>query len=375
MSWRDFHRMTLNGRRLSERALLSEAETVLGQADGEPWKRSVYAFIVEWFSPSPYIEAKTSGSTGAPKIVKLEKDAMCASAAMTCDYFGLRSGDTILLCLSADYIAGKMMLVRALVADLDVLLVPPSSNPLKENFTHAVTFSAFVPMQLEAGLIAAGPDVRATYARRLSSIDTVIVGGSPMRPELCDVLSRLDCNVYATYGMTETYSHIAVKRIDREHRRRFFESLPGIHVSKDARDCLVVHAPRLGLDRVVTNDLVEIEDGARFSVLGRIDHVINTGSVKVFPERIERKISPLFDGRRFFVFPQPDHELYQRVGLLIEGGPFAEAKTQKLRQSMATYVEPYERPKDIFFLRNFFETASGKLDRDATIHRLREMTE
>ena len=363
--------ITLDGYSYSEQTLLAQAESVLNAENSPEWQKAVYRFILQWLDSSPYIKVKTSGSTGAPKTIEVTKNAMCASAKLTQDYFGLKAGDRALLCLSADYIAGKMMIVRALVSGLDLILVEPSAQPLSQLAYQPIKFAAFVPMQLEASLMQADTAIRETCKRRLAAIDTVIIGGSPMRPALCEVLSELDCKVYATYGMTETLSHIAVKRIDKHYQTQPLQLLPGIAINKDARGCLVVDAPELGVNKLVTNDMVEIENTEHFTVLGRIDNVINTGSVKVFAEQIEQKIAPLFGKSRFFIFAESDDKLHQRVSLLIEGEPLREAQLSALERAIAQKVKPYERPKTIRFLSAFIETGSGKLDRLRSIEKLR----
>ena len=281
--------MTLNGHFYSEQALLAKAKSVLNATDNKAWEKSICQFVLQWLDPSPSIRVQTSGSTGTPKIIEVTKNAMCASAKLTQDYFGLKAGDKALLCLSADYIAGKMMIVRALVSGLDLILVEPSAQPLSQLNLSLIKFAAFVPLQLETSLIKADPATIKANKQKFAAIDTMIIGGSPMRPALCTLLSELDCKVYATYGMTETLSHIAIKRIDKNHQVKPLQLLPGISISKDKRDCLVIDAPHLGVNKLVTNDIVETEDAGHFTILGRIDNVINTGSVRSEERRVGKE--------------------------------------------------------------------------------------
>ena len=295
---------------------------------------------------------------------------MCASALLTKNHFGLNARDKALLCLSADYIAGKMMIVRAFVIGLDLRLIAPAAEPLKNSSLPKIKFAAMVPLQLETSLMKADFSTRSRYQRAFSKIDILIVGGSPMRPALYEALSQLKCCVYFTYGMTETLSNIAVKRIDQEYRQRRFEVLPGIGIAKDERDCMVVDAPSLGVARLHTNDIIDIDEHGHFEVLGRIDHVINTGSVKIIPECVEKKIASLLAERRFFVFARSDDRLHQKVSLLIEGEPFTGEEERALSAAIKVRVRPYECPKSIEFLPEFTETLSGKPNRLATIERV-----
>ena len=310
-------------------------------------------FLDEWYSSADFVWGHTSGSTGAPKPIKLLKHDMEESARLTVDYFGLAAGTTMLLCLSPDYIAGKMMIVRALLSGADLLVVSPSSRPLA-SVDERVDFAAMVPAQVVESL-------RDDAQRgRLARVGALIVGGAPLPPVAEERLSNLPVRSYATYGMTETVSHVALRRIGDPTMT--YRALGQITFSADNRDCLVIHTPHFAVKELVTNDVVELIDKYSFRWIGRYDHVINSGGVKVFPERIEQQIASLFT-RRFFVAACADEKWGECVALAIEGDPLSATDEAALLARIRERVGRYEVPRQLFYLPTFTETSSGKVIR------------
>ncbi|MCH5327614.1 MAG: AMP-binding protein [Coprobacter sp.] len=324
---------------------LAEAETAAG---GE-----VAAFLREWFSPGDTVSARTSGSTGAPQQLDLRKSDMRASARLTNSFFGITAGSTLLLCLSPGYIAGKMMIVRALEAGAGLVTVAPTSSPLA-SVGEPFDFAAMVPLQVQQTL-----DDPETAAR-LCRITSLIVGGAAVSPALESRLAALPVQAYATYGMTETVSHIALRRIGGTERE--YTALGGVRFTLDGRGCLVIDAPHLSGRRWVTNDMVRLAGATRFEWLGRYDNVINSGGVKLFPERIEEALSSLIPAR-FFVTSRPDERLGERLVLVIEGETWSVERLSALRSRMEAVLSRYERPREMLFLPRFRETWSGKVIR------------
>ena len=310
-------------------------------------------FLDEWHSSADFVWGHTSGSTGAPKPIKLLKHDMEESARLTVDYFGLAAGTTMLLCLSPDYIAGKMMIVRALLSGADLLVVPPSSRPLT-SVDERVDFAAMVPAQVVESL---RDDAQCG---RLARVGALIVGGAPLPPVAEERLSDLPVRSYATYGMTETVSHVALRRIGDPTMT--YRALGQITFSADNRDCLVIHTPHFAVKELVTNDVVELIDKYSFRWIGRYDHVINSGGVKVFPERIEQQIASLFT-RRFFVAACADEKWGECVALAIEGDPLSATDEAALLACIRERVGRYEVPRRLFYLPTFAETSSGKVIR------------
>ncbi|MFM7018755.1 AMP-binding protein [Flavobacterium sp.] len=280
----------LNGFQLDKEDLCRVAYSFI--KEGEDFEKPVGNFLLDWFDAKSYIEMQTSGSTGVPKIIRVDKQAMVNSALATGDFFELHAGNKALQCLPVKYVAGKMMLIRSIILGLDLDYVAPSSHPM-EGMDEKYDFVAMVPLQAQNSL------------KELRNVKKLIVGGARINSSLEKELMKLPTQVFETYGMTETITHIAAKRVGD----KVFTVLPGVTISYDDRNCLVIHAPKIiAEETVVTNDLVELVNENQFKFLGRIDNVINSGGIKILPEQIEQKLDGKLD-RRFFITAKEDSEL------------------------------------------------------------------
>lgn len=325
--------------------------------EGEAYEERIGNFILDWTKPGRFIEVKTSGSTGKPKKIRLKKEHMVNSAIATSRFFNLPACTTALLCLPADFIAGKMMLVRAMVLGWQLDLIPPSSNPLDQVYKR-YDFCAMTPFQLDNSI------------GRLHLIKKLIVGGGAVSSRLQKMVRDLDTRVYETYGMTETITHIAAKKLNRSKHKpepRPFKVLPNVLISQDKRGCLVVKAPKLADEPVVTNDVVEIITYKKFLWKGRLDHVINSGGIKLYPEEIEKKLERIID-QRLFVTAMDDDVLGQKVVLFVESD-FSESLLKDLEQKIKglNTLGKYEVPKKIYLIQKFEETPNGKIHRENTL--------
>ena len=323
--------------------------------EGEPYEKDIGDFIMDWVSDLPYITITTSGTTGIPTRYKVEKKAMVNSALATGKFFDLSPGDSCLLCLPASYIAGKMMLVRALVLGLDLHIVPPSSTPLLST-NKKFDFCAMIPMQVQKSL------------DQLGRIDKLIVGGAPLTKSLEEKIQNTTCTVYETFGMTETLTHIAVRTVYSPQKKKngeeVFEAIPGVNFSTDPRGCLVIHAPHLQEEPVIPHDQVDLVSETQFKWLGRVDNVIYSGGLKLFPEAIESKLEPYIQSR-YFIAGLPDDTLGEKLVLFVEGSTDTDALKNKLKE--AAEFTMYEIPKEIIEVPNFPETSSGKIKRKAIV--------
>lgn len=325
--------------------------------EGEPYEGAIGDFILDWVRPSPYLEVHTSGSTGVPKKIKIRKEHMVNSAMATGKFFELPAKSTALMCLPANFISGKMMIVRALVLGWEIDLIPPSSNPLDQVF-KTYDFCAMTPFQLDNSL------------GRLHLIKKLIVGGGAVSPALQKMVQGLNTKVYETFGMTETVSHIAAKRLNPGKKRSKpipFKVLPEISISVDHRSCLVVKAPHVAEDTVVTNDVVEIVTYKKFLWKGRYDNVVNSGGIKLYPEEIEQKLSEIID-HRLFVTGMPDDALGEKLVLFVEVD-FSEEVLEDLKEQVKSLdtLDTYEIPKKIYLIQKFEETPNGKIHREHTV--------
>lgn len=342
----------MNGGSYSREELKEVAYSLV--KEGEDFEIAIGDFLMDWLNDKPTVTVQTSGSTGKPKSIVLEKQHMVNSACATGDFFRLRPGDSALLCLPATYIAGKMMLVRAMVLGLGLDCVNPASDPLGEKPGH-YDFVAMVPLQLKHSI------------GHLFRIKTLIVGGAPVGEELLGMLQEngAPTAIFETYGMTETITHIALKQIHpAPPREAVFRVLPQVTVRTDDRGCLVIDAPAVSRGPVVTNDRVQIVSDGEFKWMGRYDNVINSGGVKLFPEQIEAKLGKVLKSR-FFVAGREDAELGQKLILIVEG----DLDTDKLMENIKRLapLDKFEVPKQIFCLPRFEETSSGKVQRKATL--------
>ena len=325
---------------------LSISEGKISRQTATIWKQ-IHLFIIDWLKPSPNITLRTSGSTGTPRSIEMQKSCMESSARLTADKLSLKPGDSTLLCLPVDFIAGKMMLVRAIHLALDLKVVEPTSDPL-QNIPEAFDFVAMTPMQLSNSL---------TH-NRLRNIKTLIVGGAQISPTIMAQIQKQKTRIIETFGMTEAASHIAIRPLNGPDKSDLFSALPGVYLTQDKNDCLIIRANHLGNDPIFTNDVVELVSNNSFRWLGRHDNVINTGGIKVFPETIEQKLSPLLAGRNFFIGKIEDAVLGQKIILYIEGDPFP------LVDDTWRVLTKFEKPGEVRFIEKARLTESGKIIRN-----------
>ncbi len=316
------------------------------------WENDILSFLEEWNSKKEFILSKTSGSTGIPKEIELPKQAMKLSAKMTGDFFGLTEGNSALLCLPVNFIAGKMMIVRAAELKLKLYCVEPKSTLRLRSAAdiNEFDFVPMTPMQVENSF------------DELSKIKTLLIGGAPLAESLREKLMLLPTKCFESYGMTETITHIALKEISDE----FFTTLKDIKITQDGRGCLIIQTPYFE-EKIITNDMVEIKNETRFKWLGRFDHVINSGGIKLFPEQIEKKLKP-FIKEEFIITSLPDEILGEKLILIIECSDFAQQLSFSKRSSKFEIrnspLEKFEIPKETYCIEEFPRTESGKIKRN-----------
>ncbi|MGM9851659.1 MAG: AMP-binding protein [Muribaculaceae bacterium] len=309
---------------------------------------SVADFKREWFNALPYIEAHTSGSTGEPKLIRLPKKDMLASARATNAFFGISASSVLALPLSPDYIAGKMMVVRAIAAGCSLIEMPVSNTI---TITGHVDLLAIVPSQLP-GLLR---DTRIA-----DKVSAVIIGGAPLSPAALLSLADSRLVAYASYGMTETCSHVALARIDSSGALRY-HAMPGISFDIDSRGCLIINAPMFSFKRLITNDLVAdlSDDHLSFVWQGRYDHVINSGGLKISPEALERAISRALPRLQFYITGAPDAKWGQSVALVFEGSADDVNGIKSVIESIVS--DRRTLPRQYLAVTHLPRTANGKL--------------
>ena len=311
-------------------------------------------FLQEWNNDSESVLVHTSGSTGKPKPMWVEKRRMEASARITCDFLGLQEGDTALLCMSLDYIAGKMMVVRSLVRNLRLVTVHPTGHPLASLSRKDIDFAAMVPMQVYNSLQI--PEER----ERLKQIKHLIIGGGAIDEALALELKDFPNNVWSTYGMTETLSHIALRRLNGVEASDWYMPFDHIKISQNKEGCLVIDAPEVCAERLITNDIVEIgrmedlERKVRFRILGRKDNVIISGGIKIQIEEVERILKP-FISEPFLITKRKDEKFGEVVVLLTESNDL-----EKVKEACQQNLPQYWKPRDFIFVEKLPMTETGK---------------
>ena len=290
----------------------------------------IVLFLKNWFSDSKFMKVQTSGSTGIPKILDVEKDKMLNSAKMTCDFLELKEGNTALLCLPTEYISGKMMLVRAIERRMKLLIQTPSLFPL-ENITEEIDFCAMTPLQVQNSL------------DKIHYIKKLIIGGASISESLKQQLIQKNPQTKSILPKREEY----------------FRILDGIKISQDQRGCLVINAPKLNNKTLITNDLIKLKNKREFKFLGRIDNIINSGGIKISPENLEDWIKKFILNELVFT-GIPDINLGEKLVLVLEGEEDLNLKSHILQ---LPFEKKYLKPKEIIFIEKIPRTPNNKIDR------------
>lgn len=310
-------------------------------------------FLAEWHNDNPRILVHTSGSTGKPKPLMVEKQRMLNSARITCDFLGLKPGDTALLCMPLDYIAGKMMVVRSLQRDLRLTSVRPSSHPLADDALPSFTFAAMVPMQVYHTLQQ--PQER----ERLMRIRHLIIGGGAISDELAQMIKPLPNAVWSTYGMTETLSHIALRRLNGSDATLWYTPFDGVGISLNADGCLVIDAPEVCAEPLVTNDIALLRTDERtgktlFRIKGRKDNVVCSGGIKIQIEEVEEALRPHLQAP-FMIIKKQDEVLGERAVLLTES-----ADLTLIEEICRNALPKYWVPRQFLHIDRLSLTETGK---------------
>lgn len=311
----------------------------------------LYNFLQQWFDGTPTITVHTSGSTGTPKAFVVRKEQMMQSARLTCEYLELREGETALLCMNLRYIGAMMVVVRALVAGLNLVVRPASGHPLSD-VDSPLRFAAMVPLQVYNTLQV--PEER----EKLLQTEILIIGGGAIDESLEKEIKRLPGAVYSTYGMTETLSHIALRRLNGNAASEYYHPFPSVTLSLSSEQTLIIKAPLVCNEILQTNDIAQINPDGSFIILGRKDNIINSGGIKIQTEQLEKQLRP-FITVPFAITSVPDKRLGQAVTLLIE----SQEDISELKKHIKTTLPPYHRPQYIQIVERIPHTENGKIDR------------
>lgn len=311
-------------------------------------------FLNEWNDQQRYIEVHTSGSTGEPKNIRLEKDFIIESAIRTNNFFNINAKSHLHSCISPDFIGGKMMAVRSQVSRCKLTWEIPSNAPLGNMPKEAIIdLLAVVPSQMHHIL---------RLKENQPTINAIIIGGAPIPEDLRKQIAKSGLNAYETYGMTETASHIAIRKVCYDNIP--FTALDGIKIGKDEKGCLTIFLSEK--KRILTNDLCELISDNQFFIRGRRDNMIITGAKKVNPLDLEKILAPIIKSD-FMITGFPDDKWGEKIVLLIKLSPSELPRREKMKkyfkEKTESLLKAWERPKEIFFVSAFPETVNGKRKR------------
>lgn len=355
----------LNGRSIPLENIIRGQVSHLAQ---DPYEKKVLEFCSTWIKKPDFLQVSTSGSTGKPKTVNISREQILHSVGATQKKLKLQKDDHALACLDVEYIGGKMMLIRALEIGMRLTILSPASDPFKEvRLERPIDFIALVPLQLHTILESVQRDL-------LDSCKAILVGGAPLSLTLEKSLVNCRAPIYSAYGMTETVSHIALRRLNGPQQKDYFEILEEAEIGVDESQCLWVKSPVTNQQLVQTNDMVELIDAQKFVWKGRKDHVINSGGIKIHPESIEKELEEIWSELdlevRFFVGGLTHSTLGEMVCLILEGTSIPQPIEEQLRYQMVSRLTKYEVPKSIFYVDRFIETPTGKIKRKAILEQI-----
>ncbi|MCT4616041.1 MAG: AMP-binding protein [Marinifilaceae bacterium] len=343
------NRYTVNSKTYSREDLIDYSKNRINNSKYS-WEIDIYNFILEWFSEENHIYAPSSGSTGKPKIIKHNKKHVVESAIRTGEFFQFKKNQKILLCLPAKYIAGKLQIVRAFYWEMNLIIREPGlSLVIDEHYD----FAAFTPSQafncieyLDSGLIS-----------------NLLIGGAKISQELNNLIQNTKTNVFQSFGMTETITHIAIRQLNKANRSLYYKCLKNVHINTDDNNELIIHSPEIGVNNLKTKDIVIIKDNNKFKWIGRFDNVINSGGIKLYPEEIEQNLSEFIE-YNFFVSSLKDQILGEKLILIVET-TITDATSKAITDAISK-LSKYSQPKEIYYIDNFIRTETDKINRAKT---------
>lgn len=320
----------------------------------EIWLKDIWTFLLKWVSEEETMILKTSGSTGNPKNILVKKSTMIFSAQQTSEYFQFTKNEKWLLCLPAEFIGGQMILVRAILNNAEVHAVEPKIE-LKE-IIGDYDFASMIPMQVEK-FLQGGNKLK---------IRRILIGGASIPISLeKKLLAEKETEYFASYGMTETVSHVALRRVNGNKSSEYFSGFKNILLGTDDRGCLTIYHKNYSENVLITNDLVIFDSEGRFRIMGRVDNIINSGGLKISPEELESIISEILN-QRIMVIGIPDEKWGEKIILLIEGNELDKSTLMILKNHLAENLDKNKVPKEIIFVEVLVKTPNGKLDRSRT---------
>jgi O-succinylbenzoic acid--CoA ligase len=321
----------------------------------------------DWLNGVQEFSIQTSGSTGAPKVITLSRQQLEASATASIKALKMQSHDRALVVLNTETIGGLMLLVRGFMAKMHLTIIEPTSNPIAVlPPDRSFEYASFVPLQLQEMLLFSQETIPF-----LNQMKGILVGGAPVSEKLLQQIQLIETPVYHTYGMTETVSHFALKRLNGTEASPYFKTMPGIEIGIDERGCLTIIGEVTKAEKITTNDVINLIDSETFEWLGRADFIINSGGVKIQAEKVEKTLELALEQMGIsinsFISSLPDEKLGEKVIAILETPKLDNLRETQLKEKLQQLLSRYEVPKQFFYLPDFQRTSSGKLDRKQTL--------
>lgn len=353
-----FNRLTVDGVTFDGPGAVEHFRQRKRSMEDEAWMDDLCDLVFDLAIQDGSLRVATSGTTGPPKMISLPRRDLVNSARLTAETFGLHEGDRVLLCLPCEYIAGKMMVVRAMALGLDLHVIGPRGSVLDNlgGVQDRFRFTAMVPLQLHRAIQEDKPRVERQF-------DTVLLGGGPVSQALEEDVQGLGTAVFHGYGSTETVTHVALRRLNGPQPEAAYHAIGRITFALDERGCLVVNTPHLTRKRHVTNDLVDLIDDRNFRWLGRIDNVILSGGKKFYPEQMEKSTAGMVPYPHYFI-PMDDAVLGQAVAMVLETDREPEEVIDDVVPVLMKVLPEHQWPRRIVALAKFARTTSGKIIRE-----------
>ena len=308
----------------------------------------IFKFLEFWKSDKEILFVQTSGSTGKPKEIEIKRNAIINSAKATLDYFKIKENSKFHCCLPTKYIGGKMMLVRAIINKAEIVLTKPTKNVTSE-LKEKIDFSAMTSMQLENSI----------HEKGFKHIKKLIIGGGPISNQLLEKIDDQPTKCYQTFGMTETVSHIAIRELKNSIIDNPYKCLNHVKILTNKNGNLIINSPKLNIESLTTNDLIQITGNKQFKYLGRSDNIINSGGIKVLPEILEKEIEKILKCKDFFIDKIDDINLGEKIIIVA----LKNLKKEKLKEALEEINDQKIAPKSILFCNHFYYTSNNKINR------------
>lgn len=343
----------------------------------------------------------TSGSSGTPKAAFLPWSCVVGSAHAANEVLALEGRGVWQLVLPMCHIGGFQVMVRS-VLDGSTFIVYERYQPLRilnDVLSFQVTHISVVDKILADLLENDHDKVVSQYA-------CILLGGAGLNDKTLRKALRAKANVYASYGMTETASLIAVAPVTKNFSGAL-QVLPGYDVRimrPDDKGIGQLHVAGPGVfsrylnarkatsvdNYFVTGDRASVDRSGLLTVYERTEDLIISGGENIYPAEIREALLRVPGIKDAYVFGTADETWGYRPVAFVEADYSFESLAadhealgldphetsivsascpQEFAHSVHAYLEPrmshLHHPKHILVMEEFPRTVAGKVDRIA----------